>query len=125
MALRSSRSSSGSAAPRCWSAGTWRPSSSSTIWRCTGPRPSPPDVAGTDGDVVRLEAVVHGRVQGVGFRLHVVRAAAPLGLEGWVANQDDGTVRCVAEGPRDRLEALLGVLRTGPPGARVERVGTP
>jgi acylphosphatase len=70
----------------------------------------------------RLEAVVHGRVQGVGFRLFVVREAGRLGLTGWVANEASGRVRCVAEGPRAALEALLGALRDGPRGAWVERV---
>jgi acylphosphatase len=70
----------------------------------------------------RLEAVVHGRVQGVGFRIFVARHAARLGLAGWVANEPSGRVRCVAEGPHVALEALLDDLRDGPPGAWVERV---
>jgi acylphosphatase len=70
----------------------------------------------------RLEAVVHGRVQGVGFRIFVARNATRLGLTGWVANESSGRVRCVAEGPRDSLEALLEDLRDGPPGAFVDRV---
>lgn len=70
----------------------------------------------------RLEAVVHGQVQGVGYRFFVVRQATRLGLTGWVANEPSGRVRCVAEGPRDDLEALLGLLRDGPPGAWVDRV---
>jgi acylphosphatase len=70
----------------------------------------------------RLEAVVRGRVHGVGFRMHVRTAARALGLTGWVANEPERRVRCVAEGPRDRLERLLGVLRDGPPGAWVEDV---
>ena len=72
--------------------------------------------------VERLEAVVRGRVQGVGFRFFVIRQASRLGLTGWVANEPSGGVRCVAEGPRVALEALLGDLRDGPPGARVEGV---
>jgi acylphosphatase len=72
----------------------------------------------------RLEAVVHGRVQGVGFRLFVARRAARLGLTGWVANEPVGRVRCVAEGPRADLETLLTDLRDGPSGARVDRVET-
>lgn len=72
----------------------------------------------------RLEATVEGRVQGVGFRYHVRRAAAELPVTGWVANAADGSVRCVAEGPRPALEALLAVLAAGPPGARVESVRT-
>lgn len=74
------------------------------------------------GDVVRLEATVLGRVQGVGYRYHVLRRAMDLGLRGWVANESDGTVHCRAEGPRADLERLLTALETGPAGARVERV---
>lgn len=70
----------------------------------------------------RLEAVVHGRVQGVGYRIFVVREAKRLGLSGWVANEPSGRVRCVAEGPRDVLEMLLASLRDGPPGAWVDGV---
>ena len=70
----------------------------------------------------RLEAVVHGRVQGVGFRIFVARHAARLELTGWVANEPAGRLRCVAEGRRASLEELLDDLRDGPPGAWVERV---
>jgi acylphosphatase len=70
----------------------------------------------------RLEAVVEGRVQGVGYRVFVLRKARDLGLVGWVANEPDGSVRCLAEGPRSALEALLSALREGPRGAGVRGV---
>lgn len=70
----------------------------------------------------RLDAVARGRVQGVGFRVHIRRAARGLGLTGWVANEPAGRVRCVAEGPRETLERLAGILHDGPPGAWVEDV---
>jgi len=73
-------------------------------------------------DPARLEATVRGRVQGVGFRWFVLQVADGLAIGGWVANERDGTVRCVAEGPRTDLDALLTALRDGPPGARVDRV---
>ena len=76
---------------------------------------------GTD-DVARLDAVVHGRVQGVGYRYFAWREAQDLDLEGWVANEADGSVRCVAQGPRPRVEALLQRLEAGPPGAIVDHV---
>lgn len=76
------------------------------------------DVAGS----VRLEATVHGRVQGVGFRFFVRREARRLGLTGWVANEHDGTVRTIAEGSERAIDALETALRSGPPGAWVERV---
>jgi acylphosphatase len=70
----------------------------------------------------RLDARVTGRVHGVGFRYFALREATALGLRGWVANDPDGSVHCVAEGPRDRLEALLGRLKEGPPSALVNGV---
>ncbi len=73
-------------------------------------------------ETARLDATVIGRVQGVGFRYFVLREAMSLGLDGWVANGSDGSVRCVAEGPRDRLERLLARLDEGPAAASVDRV---
>ena len=73
-------------------------------------------------DVARVEAVVRGRVQGVGFRYFAWREAQDLALEGWVANEPDGSLRCVVQGPRERVEAMLLRLEAGPAGALVERV---
>lgn len=70
----------------------------------------------------RLDARIIGRVHGVGFRYFAFREAQALDLVGWVANESDGSVRCVAEGPHDRLEAFLDRLREGPPAAIVESV---
>ncbi len=72
----------------------------------------------------RVEAVVHGRVQGVGFRVFALREAMALGLDGFVANEQDGSVRVVAEGPSVDLDALVERLETGPPAAIVDRVAT-
>ena len=70
----------------------------------------------------RLDATVHGMVQGVGFRMWVARTATRAGLTGWVRNEHDGSVRCVAEGPRAVLDELLSRLRSGPSNAFVQRV---
>jgi acylphosphatase len=75
-----------------------------------------------DRSEARLVAVVHGDVQGVGFRWFVVREASRLGLTGWVANRADGAVEVVAEGPADDLERLAIELREGPSGASVSRL---
>lgn len=77
----------------------------------------------TPGDAAtRLEATVRGRVQGVGFRYWVVKRASGLGLTGWVANDADGTVRLVAEGPGPAIDDLEMLLHRGPIGAVVEAV---
>jgi acylphosphatase len=70
----------------------------------------------------RLEATVHGSVQGVGFRWFVRRQAARLSVSGWVSNEADGSVRVVAEGTPASLALLLAQLREGPPGAAVRSV---
>lgn len=70
----------------------------------------------------RLEAVVHGNVQGVGFRWFVRRHAAALGLRGWVANEPSGSVRVLAEGPPPALRELSALLHDGPSGAQVSSV---
>jgi acylphosphatase len=75
-----------------------------------------------DIEVERLHAVVHGDVQGVGFRYFVQRKAHQLGLCGWVRNNDNGTVELVAEGKRQDLEELKRAAEQGPRLARVERV---
>lgn len=71
---------------------------------------------------LRLHALVSGRVQGVGFRYFVRRAAQALSLDGWVRNLRDGRVELVAEGPRGALEDLLGTVQRGPRGSDVSAV---
>jgi len=66
--------------------------------------------------------VVHGMVQGVGFRYFVRRSGKQLGLTGNVCNMADGTVEIVVEGSPEVLEDFIGEVRNGPPGARVKRV---
>ncbi|MFH1842574.1 MAG: acylphosphatase [bacterium] len=68
---------------------------------------------------VRLEIRVRGRVQGVAYRWHTLQQAQRLGVTGTVRNRPDGSVRIVAEGNREALEALLIWARQGPPHALV------
>lgn len=69
-----------------------------------------------------IRAVVHGKVQGVGFRDATVARARELGLRGWVRNGEDATVQVHAEGHARALEELTAFLRTGPSAARVTEV---
>ena len=66
--------------------------------------------------------IVHGRVQGVGFRYFVQRAAVRLGLTGNVCNCADSTVEIVVQGPAPKVEQFLEEVRKGPPMSWVERV---
>jgi acylphosphatase len=76
--------------------------------------------ADSERKAVRLR--VHGRVQGVGFRYHVLRHAQELGVDGYARNLEDGTVEIRAEGTAQALEALLRTTREGPRWARVDDV---
>jgi len=64
--------------------------------------------------VTRLRIIVRGAVQGVGFRPFVYRRATALGLAGWVRNASEGVV-IEAEGPPERLDALIAGVRDAPP----------
>lgn len=70
----------------------------------------------------RLHALIEGRVQGVGFRMFVLRAAMNLKLTGWVRNCWNGNVEVIAEGERQALNALLADLYKGPRSAFVNRI---
>jgi acylphosphatase len=66
--------------------------------------------------------VVSGRVQGVGFRYFTQDTARREGVTGWVRNLPDGRVEALAEGDADAVTRLERALRTGPRGARVDRL---
>ena len=70
----------------------------------------------------RVRIVVHGRVQGVGFRAYTQATAAGMGLTGYVRNRDDGTVEIEVEGPESQIDRLVTWCRTGPTMARVDMV---
>jgi hydrogenase maturation protein HypF len=63
----------------------------------------------------RLKVIIHGAVQGVGFRPFIYRLSTELGLRGWVLNSSQG-VFIEVEGERPVLEEFLLCLeREKPP----------
>ncbi|KQZ11001.1 acylphosphatase [Agromyces fucosus] len=71
--------------------------------------------------MIRRHVLVHGIVQGVGFRFSARREAERLGVAGWARNRPDGTVEAEVEGDEASVAAMLDWLATGPRGAVVER----
>ncbi|MBI5161101.1 MAG: acylphosphatase [Micrococcales bacterium] len=63
---------------------------------------------------IRRHAIVHGRVQGVGFRWSTAMEAQRLGVAGRAQNLPEGTVDVVAEGEAHAVQALLAWLRRSP-----------
>lgn len=70
----------------------------------------------------RLHAIVHGAVQGVGFRFFARRQALALCLRGYTRNLPDGTVEVVVEGTLAELQSYLQWLQHGPAEAEVQQV---
>jgi acylphosphatase len=73
-------------------------------------------------EIKRLSIVVHGRVQGVGFRYFVRDIAQRMNLSGWVRNLFDGGVEMEAQGDPSKLELFKKEIHEGPPLAFVKEL---
>jgi acylphosphatase len=74
--------------------------------------------------MVEIHCVVTGKVQGVRYRDYVQRAAAELGLFGWIKNCADGSVEVCAQGIPDDLKLFVEYLHEGSLQAKVDAVAT-
>ena len=63
-----------------------------------------------------------GRVQGVGFRYHVARAAAAAGVLGYAKNLSDGRVEMLLQGDSAAVLQVAAAAERGPDTAQVEAV---
>ncbi len=61
--------------------------------------------------MMRLTAMISGKVQRVGYRAKVMSAAQNLGLTGFIQNRPDGHVLLIAEGSRENLEKLASAIK--------------
>lgn len=66
--------------------------------------------------------VIHGRVQGVGYRDWTRHVARGREIEGWVRNRRDGSVEAVFAGSADEVAGMIEACWKGPSSARVERI---
>ncbi|MHB1173020.1 MAG: acylphosphatase [Lacisediminihabitans sp.] len=72
--------------------------------------------------MIRKNAIVRGRVQGVGFRCRTQAEARRLGLSGFARNRLDGSVEVELEGGEASVAQMLDWLASGPSWATVESV---
>ena len=60
--------------------------------------------------MLRYSITFVGNVQGVGFRYTAIRIARDFNVTGWVRNEADGSVKCVAEGEKVELDRLVAAI---------------
>ena len=70
----------------------------------------------------KIEAIVAGKVQGVGFRMYTQQKARQLSVKGYVRNLLNGDVEILAVGETEQVDALLKWAETGSPSAIVENL---
>jgi acylphosphatase len=61
--------------------------------------------------MVRYTINFSGRVQGVGFRATTRDVADGFAVTGWVRNEPDGSVLCVAEGEQAELDRFVHAIK--------------
>lgn len=66
--------------------------------------------------------VIHGRVQGVGYRYAMVAVARRLGVTGWVRNRSDGSVEAIVQATPASISHLSEWAQRGPVGASVKGI---
>jgi len=72
--------------------------------------------------MVHKNIMIHGRVQGVGFRYAARKVAYQFGIKGFVKNLKDGGVYIEAEGEEASIAEYIKWCHTGPFRADVQSV---
>ena len=63
---------------------------------------------------IRVQIVVSGLVQGVGFRYFAIRKAKEYSITGYVMNLPSGEVLCEAEGDEGLVHEFIDEIKMGP-----------
>ena len=71
---------------------------------------------------LRLDLIIEGRVQGVGYRYSAKIEAESLGIRGSVQNLRDGSVFVTAQGKKEAMDNFVRWCFKGPPGAIVRNI---
>jgi len=72
--------------------------------------------------MITRKYIVHGRVQGVGFRYFTWRMAEAFDITGRVCNASDGSVEIVASGTLENHRSFKEQIEIGPSGSRVDKI---
>ena len=71
---------------------------------------------------MKKHIIIGGKVQGVGFRYWLYKAAMQRNIEGWVRNKISGEVEALLIGNDTEVNSLIKLCRKGPPSSEVTKV---
>ncbi len=71
---------------------------------------------------MKKHIIIKGKVQGVGFRYWLYKAAKQRNIDGWVKNKISGEVEAVLIGNDTEINNLLKLCEKGPPLSKVKKV---
>ena len=74
--------------------------------------------------MLHYHIIIHGDVQGVGFRYFTQKNALFYGINGWVRNKIDGTVEIDAEGSEINMTEFIKAVERGNRYSLVESTNT-
>ena len=66
--------------------------------------------------------IIKGKVQGVGFRYWLYKAAIQRKIDGWVKNKISGEVEALLIGNDVDINNLIALCKKGPPSSKVTKV---
>ena len=71
---------------------------------------------------MKKHITIAGKVQGVGFRYWLYKAAIQRNIEGWVRNNISGEVEALLIGNDENIDNLIKLCEKGPPSSKVSKV---
>ena len=71
---------------------------------------------------MKKNIVITGKVQGVGFRHWLYKAAVQKKINGWVKNNISGEVEALLIGNEMEIDNLIKLCKKGPPSSKVTKI---
>jgi len=71
---------------------------------------------------MKKHIIISGKVQGVGFRYWLYKAAIRRKIDGWVKNKVSGEVEALLVGNDVDINNLIALCKKGPPSSKVTKV---
>ena len=71
---------------------------------------------------MKKHIVITGKVQEVGFRYWLYKAAVRNNINGWVKNKISGEVEALLIGDNEEIDNLIRLCEKGPPSSKVTKI---